>query len=50
MERYSLAKNMLNVNAFNCEDGDPTNHIEYKKRMMISALGVDLALQWMVGS
>ena len=36
---------VLNVNAFNCEDGDPTNHIEYKKRPLISAFGVHIALQ-----
>ena len=50
MERHSLAKNMLNVNAFNCKDGDPTNHIQYKKPMLINAFGVDLALQWVVGT
>ena len=41
---------VLNVNAFNCEDGDQTNHIKYKKRTLISASGVDLPLQWVVGS
>ena len=41
MERHSLAKNRLNVNAFNCEHGDPTNHIEYMKRMPKRVFGIN---------
>ena len=40
----------MDNDAFNSKDVDPTNHIEYKKRMLISVFGVDSALQWVVGS
>ena len=44
--RIYLLELVLNVNAFNCEDEDPIIHIEYKKRMLISAFGVDLVGQY----